>query len=161
MIYEGNGKYICECECGEKQRVTLDSAGWNRTSEKVRAERIFKDFMWKFTRMSDGKTRAKCYKCARISQKPRKPTISYRIYYGEEIVYEGKTTMNLTEKLKNHFVQWERIKIPLDLNKVTKIEYAKSIEGGWGLLPAWEEWEHPGTVFKWKQMLAERATHEI
>ena len=48
--------------------------------------------------------------------------IIYRIWYGDEIVYVGRTTQQLTDRLRGHFFRHKRY-IIIDINQVTKIEY--------------------------------------
>lgn len=46
----------------------------------------------------------------------------YRVYYGDQIVFVGKTAQPLCERMKNHFFKKKYVQY-LDINQVSKIEY--------------------------------------
>lgn len=52
-----------------------------------------------------------------------KPVL-YKIYYGEELVYLGRTKQPLQNRLRGHFFKKPMHRI-IDINLVTKIEYAE------------------------------------
>lgn len=47
----------------------------------------------------------------------------YRIYYGDEVVYVGRTSQPLSDRLRGHFFKKKRY-ILIDINQVTKIDYS-------------------------------------
>lgn len=51
-----------------------------------------------------------------------KNILLYRIYYNDEIVYVGRTTQKLIDRLRNHIFKHCLTK-HLDINLITKIEY--------------------------------------
>lgn len=46
----------------------------------------------------------------------------YRIYYGDEIVYVGRTSQPLSDRMRGHFFK-KRYYILIDINQVTRIDY--------------------------------------
>ena len=56
--------------------------------------------------------------------KKTKTFILYKIYYGEELVYLGRTTQLLQDRIRNHLFKRPMLK-KIDINKVSKIEYAE------------------------------------
>lgn len=48
--------------------------------------------------------------------------ILYKIYYGDELVYIGRTTQNLKDRLRLHFFGKPMVK-KIDILRTTKIEY--------------------------------------
>lgn len=47
----------------------------------------------------------------------------YKIYYGEELVYVGRTKQPLQDRIRGHVFK-QRMMRAIDIDKVTKIEYA-------------------------------------
>ena len=47
----------------------------------------------------------------------------YKIYYGEELVYIGKTGMQLNQRLRTHFFKTPMVRM-IDITQVSKIEHA-------------------------------------
>lgn len=48
----------------------------------------------------------------------------YKIYYDTELIYLGRTTMKLQDRLRGHFFKKPMMR-EIDINQVTKIEYAE------------------------------------
>ena len=49
--------------------------------------------------------------------------ILYKIYYGDELVYIGRTKQDLKNRLRNHFFGNNAMTKKLDIFRVTNIEY--------------------------------------
>lgn len=49
--------------------------------------------------------------------------ILYKIYYGDELVYIGRTKQDLQKRLRQHFFDGNAIVKKLDILQTTKIEY--------------------------------------
>lgn len=58
-----------------------------------------------------------------INMSYSKTYILYRIYYGDELVYIGRTSQDLKDRLRQHFFGHPMVK-KIDLFATTKIEYA-------------------------------------
>lgn len=52
-----------------------------------------------------------------------KTYILYKIYYGDELVYIGRTSQDLKDRLRQHFFGHPMVK-KIDIFQTTKIEYA-------------------------------------
>lgn len=50
--------------------------------------------------------------------------VIYRIYYGNEIVYVGRTTQKLQARLHGHFFKVPHMR-QIDINRVSKIDFAE------------------------------------
>lgn len=48
----------------------------------------------------------------------------YRIFYGNEIVYVGRTVQNLSNRIRGHVFR-KKLHRSIDIDKVSKIEFAK------------------------------------
>ena len=48
----------------------------------------------------------------------------YKIYYGEELIYLGRTAQLLQDRIRNHLFKKPGLK-KIDINKISKIEYAE------------------------------------
>ena len=50
--------------------------------------------------------------------------ILYKIYYGDELVYIGRTKQALRDRLRAHFFHTNKIVKQIDFLRVTKVEYS-------------------------------------
>lgn len=49
--------------------------------------------------------------------------ILYKIYYGDELVYVGRTKQDLKQRLRNHFFGGNAMTKKIDIIQTTRIEY--------------------------------------
>ena len=57
-----------------------------------------------------------------MAQKKDKEFILYMFYYGAELVYIGRTSQLLQDRIRNHLFKTPMVRT-LDVNKISKIEY--------------------------------------